>query len=224
MRPPTLLVCRDPVLPQWQLGPLPPRQGRLTLIGWTRAPDDVEGGVPAEVASALAVGLTSHARVTFLESGVPGATNHWVETQTGEFVRALPAPGALGRLAGPWRGLPAEAALVSTRRADAALRIFRDPGFPWWQQGQVVLSSAPGAPAPDLAEGELLGLFREDWTAVAHSLVGHGIDAVVKPGVDGDVAGVCSPTEASMNALLEHVRTAAAALGHAFTEVPEGAL
>ena len=90
---------------------------------------------------------------------------------------------------------------MSTRRPDTAVRLFDDAGFPWWLQGQVVLLSGPDAPPPDIDEEMLLALFGEDWTNHAASLA-PGIEGVLRPGVDGDVAGLLSLTDAFEQVLL----------------------
>ena len=82
------------------------------------------------------------------------------------------------------------------------MRLFDDAEFPWWLQGQVVLLSEADAPAPEIDEGSLLALFREDWTEHAASLARFGIDGVVRPGVDGDIAGLLCRSDAFEDAAL----------------------
>lgn len=50
----TIFACLDPVNAHWRLGPLPPVEGRLILIGWHLSADSVDSGVPESVGAALA--------------------------------------------------------------------------------------------------------------------------------------------------------------------------
>ena len=72
------------------------------------------------------------------------------------------------------------------------MRLFDDASFPWWMQGQVVLLSGFAALPPDVDEDALLVLFGEDWTKRAAPLAAAGIEGIMRPGVDGDVAGLLS--------------------------------
>ena len=196
----SIFACRDARGPQWQLGALPPATGRFTLLGWSQTAEQRDAGVPGEVARVLARALTSVARVTFPCSFVkPVATTAWSPLDD-DLVRVLTAKGFGGRIVAKLRGTPSDITLMSTRRPGTAVRLFDDPAFPWWQQGQLVLLSRSDAPPPDIDEDTLLALFGEDWTKHAASLAPLGIEGVLRPGVDGDVAGLWSVTEA-----FEHV-------------------
>ena len=92
--------------------------------------------------------------------------------------------------------------LMSTRRPETAMRLFDDAGLPWWLQGQIVLLSGPDASPPDIDDETLLTLFGEEWTSHAASLAPIGIKGIVRPGVDGDVAGLLTFTGASEQAVL----------------------
>jgi hypothetical protein len=192
----SIFACRDARGLHWQLGALPPANGRLTLIGWSEAGDTPDGGVPDEVARVLARALTSVARVTFPCSSVnPVATGVWSPLDD-DLIRGLTGKGLGGRIVAKLRGNPADIALMSTRRPETAMRLFDDAGFPWWLQGQVVLLSEPGAPPPEIDEESLLALFGEEWTTHAASLAPVGIEGILRPGVDGDVAGLLTLTDA----------------------------
>jgi hypothetical protein len=110
-------------------------------------------------------------------------------------VRALSGKGISDRVVATLRGRPPNVALMSTRRSETAMRLFADASFPWWMQGQVVLLSGLDAPPPDIDEDALLALFGEDWTKRAASLDAAGIEGILRPGVDGDVAGLLSLRE-----------------------------
>jgi hypothetical protein len=194
----SIFACRDARGREWQLGPLPPDRGRLTLIGWSQPAETRDAGVPEDVALVLARGLTSVARVTFPSSLVsPIATSMMTvwSPLDGDLVRVLTAKGFGGRIVAKLRGTPPHIALTSTRRPETARRLFDDGAIPWWLQGQVVLLSEPDAPPPDIDEESLLGLFGEEWARRAVSLAPAGVAGVVRPGVDGDVAGLLTLAE-----------------------------
>ena len=192
----SISACRDARGAQWQLGPLPPTHGRLTLIGWSQHAETRDGGVPEEVARVLARALTSIARVTFPSSLTkPVATDGWSPLGD-DLVRLVAGSGIGERFVATLSGTPSGIALLSTRRPETAMRLFDDEGFPWWLQGQIVLLSKPDAAPPDVGEEALLGLFEDDWTDGAGSLTQVGIEGFVRPGVDGDVAGLLTLTDA----------------------------
>jgi hypothetical protein len=211
----SIFACRDARGGQWQLGPLPPARGRLTLIGWSQPAEQRDAGVPEAVARVLARALTSIARVTFPCSLVSpiatSATTVW-SPQGEDLIRVLTAKGFGGRVAATLRGTPPQIPLMSTRRAETASRLFDDAGFPWWLQGQVALLSPPDVLPPEIDEKSLLALFGDEWTGDAASLAPAGVEGIVRPGVDGDVAGLLSLTggfeEAALGALETETRRA----------------
>jgi len=199
-----IFACRDPLGSHWQLGPLPPSEGRLTLIGWSQPAERRDAGVPEEVAGVLARALTSIARVTFPCSFVkPVATDGW-SPMGDDLIRMLSVKGLGRRILSNFRGTPTDITLMSTRRPETAAGLFDDAGFPWWQQGQVVLLSKADAPPPGIDGETLLALFEDDWTKRAASqLAPGGIEGILRPGVDGDVAGLLSLTDAFEQVSLE---------------------
>ena len=223
MTPGSILICRDAHAPHWQLGPLPPDYGRLTLVAWTPGASD-DGGVPADVRAVLARSWTSIARVTF-PSSVPAleATDAWSSSDVG-MIRTLSARGIVDRTLARLRGAPANATLISTRDPDIASRIFEDAGFPWWLQGQVVLLSNPDADPPAVDEPTLLALFENDWTRRGAALGSIGVEGVVRPGVDGDVAGILTLTDTFDARLLESLERDARGAGLTWAPVSETAL
>lgn len=84
-----IAVCPDPRAPHWQLGPLPPAQGQMLLIGW-HAPEVVDAGVPPAVADLLARCLTRFHHLTFL-AGDGRASIATGETQVAVRLFDLPA-------------------------------------------------------------------------------------------------------------------------------------
>jgi hypothetical protein len=193
----------------------------LTLIGWSEVGDRPDAGVPDEVAHVLARALTSVARVTFPCSFVNAvATSVWSPLDD-DLVRALTGKGLGGRIVAKVRGTPAEIALMSSRRPETVMRLFDDAGFPWWLQGQMVLLSELDAPPPDIDEESLLALFGEEWTKHAASVAPIGIEGIVRPGVDGDVAGLLSLTEAFEQVVLAALERETRLAGFDWALLPE---
>jgi hypothetical protein len=163
----------------------------MTLIGWKQEPDPIDGGIPRGLGAVLARALASVTRVTFPSSVLhPTAADGWSRSG-GDDVRRLNAPAA-ARVASLLKRTPGHVLLVSTRNPDTVMHAFEDPAYPWWMQGQVLLLSSPNAPPPGIERNQLLALFEDDWARHAHALALSGIVAVVRPGVDGDVAGLLS--------------------------------
>src|SRR5262249_12274153 len=84
--------------------------------------------------------------------------------------------------------------------------------------------SRPAAVPPDFPEHSAVltgDLFEAEWMATLASLKPSGVEAILRPGVDGDVIGVlCSSPE--LRAQLEDsLRTSAAGCGLAVQLVPE---
>jgi len=219
----SIFACRDPRGLHWQLGPLPPATGRLTLVGWSQIPDPPDAGVPDEVARVMARALTSTARVTFPSSGATeGATRVWSPLGD-DLARALSGKGISDRVLGKLRGRPPNVALMSTRRPETAIRLFDDASFPWWMQGQVVLLSDLEAPPPDIDKDALLALFGEDWTKRAAPLAAAGVEGIMRPGVDGDVAGLLSLRNECEQVVLDALERETRLAGFDWALVPEEA-
>jgi hypothetical protein len=173
----------------------------MTLIGWEQEPEPVDAGVPREVSAVLARALASVSRVTFPSSVLPPTvTGGWSKSGDDD-VRRFDATVA-GRVAAVVKGTPAHVVVVSTRNPDSVMRAFDDPGYPWWLQGQVLLLSATNAAPPEIEGNQLHGLFEGDGTREAQALARLGIVGTVRPGVDGDVAGLLSLTAGFDDALL----------------------
>src|SRR5262249_39298672 len=158
-----------------------------------------EAGVPEAVARVLARAFTAVARVMFLAD--PAGLDAWSPLK-GDAIKTLASKGLASRIAAKLGGGPPEIALVSTRHPGTAMRLFDDAGFPWWQQGQIVLLVGADQSQRDAEREELetfdkealLGLFDDEWTTRAASLAATGVKGVLRPGVDGDVAGLLSLT------------------------------
>jgi len=219
----SIFACRDPRGLHWQLGPLPPATGRLTLLGWSQTTERHDAGVPEDVTRVLGRVLTSTARVTFPSSAATdGATRVWSPVGD-DLVRALSGKGFGERVVAKLRGRPPNVALMSTRRPETAMRLFDDASFPWWMQGQVVLLSGVDALPPDVDEDALLALFGEDWTKRATPLAAAGIEGIMRPGVDGDVAGLLSLKDEFEQTVLDALERETRLAGFGWALLPEEA-
>jgi hypothetical protein len=114
--------------------------------------------------------------------------------------------------------------VTATRQPDVAAGAFDDPGFPWWLQGQALLLSDPNADPPDIDEPTLLALLEEDWARRAAALEARGVQGVVRPGVDGDVAGLLALSDPFDARLIESMEREARHAGMALAIVSESAL
>jgi len=166
-----LLICDHPLSSDWQLGLPPPRQGRLELLGWVCADDAQEGGVPLPVRQLLARVWVGMARLEYLFHDHPGHST---------WARLIPQA---------WRGrvLPR---WVNSTDPSQAQALFHDSGCPWSLQGQALLLSEIQSPMPRLESVPLDVLLSDDWWQLAPPLRAAGVEAVVRPGVDGAVAGL----------------------------------
>ena len=181
-----LLLSMDAAGEWWQLGPLPPQRGAFLLVGWPATGDD--GGVPPAIVDALARAFVRFGRVTFPSSKAAGTrASRW--TAYGDDHIAAYASAGVPR---------ALLTLRSTLRASAVRELFDDAAHPWWYQGQFALLSRDATRLPDLRPYAALlpTLLEPEWTEALPVLADAGIDAIVRPGVDGDVCGiVCSSVE-----------------------------
>lgn len=167
-----LLICENPLSSDWQLGLLPPRQGTLELLGWARREPHLEGSVPQSVQQLLARMWVGMARLDYLsQAGRQPQGWAWV------------IPSALrGSTSPQWRN--------TSDASQAAQVVFQDSGCAWCRQGQALLLSEAHGPRPRLEAVPLDVLMSDDWWQLAPPLRAAGVEAVVRPGVDGAVAGL----------------------------------
>ena len=216
-----MFACRDPRGAHWQLGPLPYASGRMMLIGWRQTPAPADAGVPDNIAAVLARALTAVARVTFptsCKTVVP--LGEWVPLD-GDLARRVGDDGLMGRVSSIVSDVPSAIDLLSTLRPETAAQAFDDAGFPWWLQGQVLILSSARSAAPDIDHATLLSLLTDGWPKRAMELEKHGILGVVRPGVDGDVAGVFSLTIAFETLLLATLERESSRAGFHWMELTE---
>jgi hypothetical protein len=192
----TLLFCDDASGPHWQLGSLPPPSGAFVLVGWTM--EDAAGDVPpARVARAVARALARYGRATFPCSSVsadgPGDWRPWQD----DLVSSVTLARGGIRLRDWVR--PPQLPLRSTIRETSALGLFDDPFYQWWNQTQFTLVSHQNAPPPKVSDAaaSLAELFTPRWATTISTMQRRGVDAILRPGVDGDVIGcICSSEQA----------------------------
>ena len=213
-----VIVCADASGPQWQLGPLPPGDGAFALIGWTF--EDTDGGVPSPVVQTIARALVKYGRVTFPCASVPvteaGGWSAWHD----DFTTTMQLAGRGARLRDLFRSR--RVTLLSTLREESARRLFDDPFYQWWNQAQFALLSRPAERPPNILE-EPAGsdLFDSRWLAAITDLKGRGVDAILRPGVDGDVLGVLCSSRDVRSEVEELVALAATDFQLAFRRVAE---
>lgn len=114
--------------------------------------------------------------------------------------------------------------LLSTTDPGVAMQLFEDAAFPWWLQGQLVLLSDPKADSSTVDERSVLALIDDDWARRAAPLAAHGVEGVVRPGVDGDLAGVLALNDRLDSRMLASLEREAHQAGMSFSVVPEAAL
>lgn len=212
-----ILICRNARAPHWQLGEL--SGASLMLIGWTSSPSSVEGGVPEAIALLLARSLTAVAQVTFASSSPRATAMTWAAA--GEDAVRLLKPEKLGdKIVGGFRRR-SEIVLLSTRNPATALRMFDDASYPWALQGQVGLLSATEDELPMIDFGTMSDLLSGDVQRHVASLTRAGLLALLRPGVDGDVAGLFSMDPNIEIGIVSDLRTRAADLGVQFEQLSE---
>jgi hypothetical protein len=191
-----VFITHDVPGPQWQLGSPSPEIGAFALIGWTS--DELEGGVPEPVLTVLARTLPAFGRVTFACSTISAADAQGWQMQGSDFVICHRTRTVLRRMAARFSAAPADLVLLSTTAEQTVRRLFDDAGYPWWNQGQFALLSSTGASSPDFDRTAFnpATLFEAEWSECLGSLLPLGVQAILRPGVDGDVAGLlCASNE-----------------------------
>ncbi|WP_299478685.1 hypothetical protein [uncultured Roseibium sp.] len=174
-----LLIGSHPRSEIWQLGSWQP--GGF-LIGWSGFPSR-EAGVPETVKSVLAEALTSNSAVTFLggtrNAGTKGADS-------------ISANGLIDRLRSRLHRRTTPQRII-TRDPRMVRNAFDDPEAPWWYQGQVIIGMPPDGTPIEITSKQLHALMSDDWCSATLAI--SGVTWTLRPGVDGDVAGVCPRDE-----------------------------
>lgn len=191
----SILICKNSVSSNWQLGSPPPFGTSFILIGWYLPPTFVDGGMPETVTEILARAITSAAQVIFMSSDVKGGVaNEW-KSLGEESVYVLEEPNPLKSFWAALSSRVSDIVFLSTRRPEKVLPLFDDGIYSWWMQGQVVLLCEPDQSLPKINWQMTLSLFEENWMQNAQHLQSVGVRGIMRPGVDGCVAGVLFLTD-----------------------------
>jgi hypothetical protein len=128
-------------------------------------------------------------------------------------VSPINPPGFSGRVRAAAAGLPKEVYLVSTRRPELVASAFDASFFSWVMEGQAILISPHDRKPPELRWSEMLAITGGESSALEAALSAWGAKAVVRPGVDGDVAGLLATDEIVKEHALASLRDAASSNG-----------
>jgi hypothetical protein len=217
-----VFITHDTPGPQWQLGSPSLELGAFALIGWDS--DEMEGGVPAPVVTALARTLTTFGRVTFACSTVSAPNTPGWQMHGSDFIARYRTRSILERITARFSGCwPADLVLLSTTSEQIVRRLFDDAGYPWWNQAQFALISSTGEPSPDFDKiaFDPAALFESEWSEGFGSLQRLGVQAILRPGVDGDVAGLLCASSELRNGFEAILSPLAADLGMSLQYVSE---
>jgi hypothetical protein len=205
------LLCKNPEPTKWQL--TSPLKGDLWMLGWRILPEyEIEGGVPDEIAEILAKALTSTALVTFPTVESVGAI--------GDCVRRIDA-GFIGSLEAAFSGTPGAFNLISTTNPETAKSLFDAGYFPWYMQGQIILLSPLGSQPPALDRKTLFSVMDSNLRTDFKMLSSIGIQAMIYPGVDGDLVGIVAASLAFEKEILGAIESEAVRSGFSWQVVDE---
>lgn len=205
------ILCKNPESPNWQLNS--PVQSDLWMLGWQILPEyEIEGGMPDEIAEILAKALTSTALVTFPTIDSVGAT--------GDCVQRIEA-GVIGSVAAAFSGTPGSFNLISTTNPETAKNLFNAGYFPWDLQGQIILLSPPGSQPPVLDRKTLFSVMDANLHTDFKLLSSVGVQAMIYPGVDGDLVGIVAASPAFENEILRAIEAEAVRSGFGWQVVTE---
>ncbi len=118
-----------------------------------------------------------------------------------------------------------QSALCLTRDVALAATLFDDGAFPWGLQGQFGLLCAEHVLVETLATlGIALdSLIEPGWGAALPGMNAVGVNAVLRPGVDGDLAGLLAADAAGRENFIEALAYAARQSSVPFNMLDEGA-
>jgi hypothetical protein len=208
-----LLVSKGIPADKWKL--FPHMTGHALMIGWRLVSGrSVDDGVPPEVAPVLAHALTDLGWVSFFEGSEPDPTPD-------DRVSPINPPGFAGRVRAAAAGLPKEVYLVSTQRPELVASAFDASFFSWVMQGQAILISPHERKPPELDWSQMMSITGGETSALEAALSAWGAKAVVRPGVDGDVAGLLATDEIVEERALVCLRHAASSHGFALRVLTE---
>lgn len=159
------------------------------LLSWHQTPTAVDAGVPDEIASVLSRALCRCARISFLFSTPKEITENYQKECYS--LQPISESGLFGlQILRWWSGKPPNLVIVSSSDPHVVFHLFDDGYFSWVMQGQNVFLSGLSDPLPDLRN-----VLSKTWQnkyedAPAHALNDYALTGIMRPGVDGDVAGI----------------------------------
>lgn len=184
------------------------------LLGWRQTPRAVDAGVPDEVAGIISRALCRCTRVSFLYSEIEDITaTHSMNYS----IQPILAPGFIASLIARCSGIGTSipVTVVSSNDPKVVILLFNVAYFSWDMQGQSVFLSSLSDPAPDL--GDVLSktwqkkydvspvsynawtypmtVLPKTWQTKSDAdpmriFTDYPLAGVMRPGVDGDVAGI----------------------------------
>lgn len=199
---------------QWQLSGFLGTPTSM-LCGWHQAPSAVDDGVPDEVANVLSRALGRCARVSFLFSTPENITATYQKDSYS--IHPISEPGLFALpIARWWSGRPPHLVVVSSSDPNVVFHLFDDDYFSWVQQGQTVFLSSLSEPVPDFRD-----VLSKSWQKKYEDdpmrvLKDYALTGVMRPGVDGDVAGILFRSVADKESFLGVLREEAESSGIQF--------
>lgn len=191
-----LLVAQPPLTLPWQVAAPHPSLPFL-LIGW-RTSANREAGVPGAVAQLLIRAFLRLGQLAYLRSSEPPKRPNTCSQQ-------LQTGSVSGRFSALFTKSPGSVWWVVTSEPEVARELFEDAGLPWWMQGQlIVVSKEPKTERLD--RKKLLHLLNPSVSLTPADLDALRALAIVRPGVDGDVAAVVARDSTTEQRLLDSLQ------------------
>lgn len=181
---------------QWNLGSFGSFAGPTWLLGWRQNPVPLDGGMPKAVSAVFSQAFTASATVMGLctQAALPLQSDSRTDSSSDILpyqAVALTSATRAQRLLNRFTGEPDAIYLVASRDSMTIARLFDNPTFNWSLQGQVILLSSRNELDLSRIQWKMVKtIFSGNWLNALNHLLSIGIEAVIKPGVDGDVAGV----------------------------------
>lgn len=211
----SMLVSTSARSAQWQLAGF---LGTSTSVlwGWRQAPKAVDSGVPDEVAGVLSRALCRCAQVSFLFSKPEDITTTYQKEHYS--LQPISEQGLFAlQIARWWSGRPSHLVIVSSNEPKVVFHLFFDDGyFSWVLQGQTVFLSSLSEPAPDLRDVLSKAWQKKYEEAPLRAVNDYALTGVMRPGVDGDVAGFLFNSVAHKECFLGALREEAESSGMQF--------
>lgn len=210
----SMLVSTSARSAKWQLAGF---LGAPTSVlwGWQQTPRAVDDGVPDEVASVLSRALCRYAQVSFLFS-TPEDITATYQKDSYSF-QPISEQGVFALQIARWcSGRPPHLVIVSSNEPKVVFHLFDDGYFSWVLQGQTVFLSGLSEPAPNLRDVLSKAWQKKYEDAPLEAMNDYSLVGIMRPGVDGDVAGFLFRTVAHKESFLKVLREEAESNGMQF--------